>query len=296
MIQTIFDVLWGNAPIRAVQQFFGASWSWFFEAVTLLGAHEVVALVIALALWLSGRRLAYAILGVVLFALATDMLLWQLIGVPRPHGAAIIVHSQAPVSSFPSGHVVTATTVWGLLAVFGRIPKAAVVGIVLGVMLSRLYLGMHYLGDVLGGVLIGLSLLNIYRHLWPMSLCWFSRRSFRFFVILGICAPIAVLPFTIITVRAWAAFGAALGVGLGMPLEYHYVRYAPSSVPLRWQVLKVLIGLGVVGALIVAFTHIDWGTPLSDVVAFALAALWLALGAPALFAWLRLSRHPASEL
>jgi membrane-associated phospholipid phosphatase len=164
-MHNIFKVLWGTEPISAVQEFFGTGWTWFFQLVTLFGAHEVVAVVITLALWLSGRRLAYALLGIVFFAMATDMLLWQVIGVPRPSGPGIIVYTQAPVSSFPSGHVVVATTVWGLLAMYGRIPKLAVALIVLVVMISRLYLGLHYLGDVLGGVLIGLFLLGVYSRL-----------------------------------------------------------------------------------------------------------------------------------
>lgn len=53
---------------------------------------------------------------------------------------------------------------------FGRIPIVASISIVAGVMLSRLYLGVHYLVDVLGGVLIGLILVVAYQRLWPVIL------------------------------------------------------------------------------------------------------------------------------
>jgi hypothetical protein len=48
MIHDIVEILWGTEPIITIQQFFGTGWAWFFEAVTLLGAHETVAVVILL--------------------------------------------------------------------------------------------------------------------------------------------------------------------------------------------------------------------------------------------------------
>lgn len=59
--------------------------------------------------------------------------------------------------SVPSGHVNTATVLWGLLYARGKIPLwlAAVVVALVG--LSRLYLGAHYLADVLGGAVLAFS-------------------------------------------------------------------------------------------------------------------------------------------
>jgi membrane-associated phospholipid phosphatase len=291
MINDFFDMLWSTEWIQAIQQFFGTEWRWFFAAVTLLGGHEVIAIVIALALWLSGRQLAYALLGIVLLTLVTDMLLWQVVNVPRPSGPELYIYTEAPVSSFPSGHTVVATTAWGLLAVFGRIPKLAAVVMVIVVMLSRLYLGMHYVGDVLGGALVGLVLLTIYVRLWPSVTRWSAHRSFRFFMILGLGIALATLPFTLVTARAWLAFGGALGIAVGLPLEYRYVRYTPGSPPLHRQALKVLLGLGIAGVLLVGRSWLGWSTPIVGAAVFAVVALWLALGAPLLFTWLGLARH-----
>ncbi len=293
MTRSIFEFLWGNQPIQAIQQFFGLGLTWFFVPLSLLGSHEGAAAVTALALWLRGRRLAYALMGMIVFALATDMLLWQLVGVQRPSGPAIWVYANAPVSSFPSGHVVTASVVWGLLAVFGCIWKRVAVVIVLGVMLSRLYLGMHYLGDVLGGVVIGLLLLSIYVRLWPMIATWFAHRSLLFFVILGVWGPLAVLPFTLITDRAWVAFGSAFGGALGMLAEYHYVRYEPDQASLAQQAAKVLAGLGVAGMLMVVLVVANSSVLTAGV--FASVTLWLTLGAPALFSWLGLAGRAAQR-
>ncbi len=283
------EVLWNPEPIIAVQRFFGASWGWFFETITLLGAAKAMALVFALAFWISGRRLAYGLLGVVLLATVIDVLIWTLFPVQRPHDPQIIIRAKLEAPSFPSGHTVTATTLWGTLTAFGRIPIVASISIVAGVMLSRLYLGVHYLVDVLGGVLIGLILVVAYQRLWPVILRWFSGRPFRFFLILGLCVPVAVFPFTNFSPRGWEIFGAALGVGIGMPLEYWYVHYTPAKISLRKQLLKLTIGLG--GLAAIAFVpRLIGGNELAlDAITFALASLWIVFLAPMVFARMGLS-------
>jgi undecaprenyl-diphosphatase len=72
-----------------------------------------------------------------------------------------------PTSSFPSGHVAAAICMYGALAVLAneRARSALVRGLFvalavlvpLAVGLSRMYRGMHFLSDVLGGVILGVT-------------------------------------------------------------------------------------------------------------------------------------------
>lgn len=77
---------------------------------------------------------------------------WQAID-PSPHG-------------FPSGHTMAATILWGAVAwrhwsvSYPRM-VLAVGGIVSLVAISRLVLGVHYLPDVLGAVLVGIIYLGL---------------------------------------------------------------------------------------------------------------------------------------
>lgn len=70
-------------------------------------------------------------------------------------------------NSYPSGHAVTAVVFfggWALVVAFGPLattPKEALIALfcvwAAGIMWSRLALGAHYLTDVIGGALLGLS-------------------------------------------------------------------------------------------------------------------------------------------
>lgn len=289
-INSAIGVLWSAGPTNAVQEFFGPSWSWFFHAVTSLGTIYAVAVALSLGLWLSGRRLAYGLIGVVVLATAMNAVLWTLVGVPRPDDPEIVTRVHLGVSSFPSGHTVMATVLWGTLAAFSRVPWAVPALIIPGVMLSRLYLGAHFLGDVLGGALLGLLLLAGYTRLWSKVRRRLSGLSFGFFLILGLCAPFAILFFVGLSPRGWELFAVALAGGIGLPLEHRYVRFVPADVSLSRQALKVGIGLGGMTALLLALVSLPDARPILDAALLALAVLWGVLLAPALFTHLGLSK------
>jgi undecaprenyl-diphosphatase len=133
-----------------------------FQSVLIL---TVVA--VAILWWRRERVLAAAMVGTVaaqelLFTVAKDIG-----GRPRPDAALALVMETSP--SFPSGHAVRATVVFGLLAyllfrsyraVWARVLTVSVYLLaVLLVAMSRVYLGVHYVTDVWGGMLLGGALL-----------------------------------------------------------------------------------------------------------------------------------------
>ncbi|MFE9258922.1 phosphatase PAP2 family protein [Streptomyces sp. NPDC006879] len=134
-----------------------SDWVWDPSVLRLLTAG------VAAALWWRGqRRRAWWVLGTLAAAGALNNGLKLAVGRPRPQWIDPV--DSAPHAAWPSGHALTAAVVFGLLVwiLWDRVPvlvsaSVAVVS-VLGVGFTRLYLGVHWLSDVLGGWLLGSAL------------------------------------------------------------------------------------------------------------------------------------------
>ena len=130
---------------------------------TQLGSAPFLLVVGALAIWrlaAAGRKHAALLLGVAaLGGEALDQILKLCFHRPRPE--AFFGLTVPPTYSFPSGHALTATCFYGLLAALlaARMrPVAAKAGLwalaaalVALIGLSRVYMGVHYPSDVLAG-------------------------------------------------------------------------------------------------------------------------------------------------
>ena len=103
---------------------------------------------------------------------AIDQLLKILVRRPRPQGFRL---AEAPGFSFPSGHSMAAMAFYGYgiwlvrCGAFG-LPFSAAIEIVLAcailaVGVSRIYLGVHYASDVLGGFCLSFVWLILFVHL-----------------------------------------------------------------------------------------------------------------------------------
>ncbi|MEU9044286.1 MULTISPECIES: phosphatase PAP2 family protein [unclassified Kitasatospora] len=79
---------------------------------------------------------------------------------------------QPLTSSFPSGHSASAAAFATALAIESPVLGAAAAPVALGVMASRIYVGVHYPGDVLAGAALGAGAA-------ALTLRWWPRRSDR---------------------------------------------------------------------------------------------------------------------
>ncbi len=136
------------------------------QGVTLLGDPRgitVVAAVLALVLWRRGHaRLALYVVAARVGAIILSQGLKHLVDRARPVFEAPVAEALGP--SFPSGHALGSSVFWTTCAVLlvprVRWPRLLLAGAVLVAVLvsvSRVLLGVHYLSDVTGGLLLGLG-------------------------------------------------------------------------------------------------------------------------------------------
>ncbi len=124
---------------------------------------------------------------------------------PRPYWIDARLRPIAVETSYglPSGHTQSALVGWGYLAV--KINRwwlwllAAL--IIFGVSLSRLYLGEHFLVDVVAGLIIGLIILIAFMTLEPRLTRWITPRPIGFQIAAAFIASLSMIALMLI-VRA----------------------------------------------------------------------------------------------
>lgn len=147
------------------------------EVTTFLGSTAWLCAVAALAaitlLVRSATAHALRLLACLAGGTALTTTLKAVVDRPRPPLAFAVVHATG--HSFPSGHAMNSTIVYGgLLLVLGTclspraarlLLRAAGVALVVLIACSRLALGVHYFSDVVGGIFLGTTWLVFMRPL-----------------------------------------------------------------------------------------------------------------------------------
>jgi membrane-associated phospholipid phosphatase len=162
----------------------------FFQNYTLLG-DGVFSIAIFLILLLAERAaLAMQVITGYLFSGIVSQILKHAFHAPRPH--AIISNAEYPyfidgvtntgMTSFPSGHTTSVFALATLLALNTSDKRFSLIYLITAIITgySRIYLGQHFLADVLAGALTGtLSALMVYWYLRQVKVEWVGVNNER---------------------------------------------------------------------------------------------------------------------
>ncbi len=254
----------------------------FFRSVTLLGSEGFFLVLFSVIYWSVNKILGFWGLIVMPFSIfMTSEIPKDIIRLPRPDVRGVTV----PTYTFPSGHTSGAVSVWGFLAMLLKRRwlwlLAALIIVLVG--LSRVMLGYHFPGDVLGGIVTG--------SIFLVFLFWFGSKaegrnftaglSLKYLLAAAVAVPMALsfIPAT----YAPNLMGYAAGAGAGYLLEREKLNYRPDG--LWWQHLARAL----IGALVIAVITLELAPRLPSSInlftfaAFGLSTFWSTYLAPLLF-------------
>ncbi|WP_095296402.1 phosphatase PAP2 family protein [Helicobacter sp. 12S02232-10] len=161
-----FDIFW----IGCIRGETTPEWGSILSFLTHLGSVEFVILMTLLigVIFLYKKKFVFGLWFVSTIAISCILLklLKEWVRRPRPDIDGWLIHASG--FSYPSGHSVASSIFYGLLAlffiaVFQKLYAKIIFGIlcllfILFMMYARVYLGVHFPSDVLGGFLLGNSL------------------------------------------------------------------------------------------------------------------------------------------
>lgn len=273
--------------IITLQQMASPALDTIFRVVTDLGHDYVYILGILVVFWCVDRRVGHHLSVLFLFSMWLNGLVKEVVASPRPspaQGVAVMVEEDR--FSFPSGHAQGMATFWGYLAVVFRSPlfRLFCVIAILLVGLSRVYLGVHFPIDVVGGFLIGAALVFLYVLYQYFGLGNGLPRALKVF--LAIVVPLALIPIYQ-DKYSFQFTGFILGIIASNLFALEALPYNPRGGLLR-QAIKLLIGLVGFGVLYMGVRLVPAGLP--EALGYAVLAVWVTVLAPWLFIKLGLAQ------
>jgi membrane-associated phospholipid phosphatase len=319
--------------------FFQSLGAWLatpLEAITSLGYQEFYMLIMPALFWCLDAALGFRIGIMLLLSNTFSSTVKFLFQQPRPYWIDPQVTAFSAETSFglPSGHALNAMAIWGLMAASMRRKWfqwiMAVVILLIGV--SRIYLGVHFISDVLTGWLIGGILLWAFLRLEKPVAAWLRKRTFNQMALLALGSSVFLIFMFLIPgifladwqvpevwmqtalaaypgneidplsiAGAFTIAGTWFGMTLGYAWLYHRQGGFNAAGTLIQRVLRYLVGL--VGVLIFWFglglilpedpNFISYGLRFTR---YTLVGLWVSAFAPLVFQRIGLAKGPEAEI
>jgi membrane-associated phospholipid phosphatase len=285
---------WGIDVVLWFQQFspaLDAPFRW----LTFLGDQEFFMLMLPLVYWCIDRKAGSRLIFLFLLSAAFNQVAKDLLAQPRPfeYDSRVRKLTDASGGGLPSGHTQGAVVFWGFMALYWRRPWicAAAVALMVGIPLSRVYLGVHFPTDLLGGYVIGGLLLWLFTVLGPSIIERLSRQAMPMQLVLVSLLSVG-LAFADSGRGGYCNLlgGVLMGLGIGLVLERRFVHFEAGG---RWwgrlaaYLLGVIILFCIYYGLRAGFGDLE---PVSfwRFIRYALIGFWGAFGAPWIFVRLKL--------
>jgi membrane-associated phospholipid phosphatase len=167
------------------------------KVLTFLGTEEFFFVFMPFLFWCVDTALGARVGMILIFGSGLNSSLKLFFHGARPYWFDTRVKALSTETSFgfPSGHAQTAASVWGRLAADIRRQWVTIVSVILIFLigLSRIYLGVHFTSDVVGGWLFGLIVLVLFIWLEKPCVSWWQKQNFPTQIVLSIVSSLVII-------------------------------------------------------------------------------------------------------
>jgi membrane-associated phospholipid phosphatase len=255
----IEDLLFGTTLIKILQQLLAPQFNALFSAITDLGSDSFLVGIAAIIYWCFDKRQGRLLTYVLLIGAYVNFFLKLLVPWPRPPTGLRLAEQNEASFGFPSGHVQDSTTVWAWITLSFRKRIFAIIGIVLisAVGVSRIYLGLHYPAQVIGGAIVALAFVAlvslILKHI-PYRDDKMKAPLQIAFSLLTVAPLILSIPLTGDVGEAARIAGYLFGFSIGALIEERFVGFK-TNITLARRIVRIILA-GVVGAAMLGLLSI----------------------------------------
>lgn len=258
---SIPESLLGTQLIEILQNLFAPEYDWIFIAITLLGSDAFLTGLGAVIYWCVDKSRGRLVTYILFFGAYVNFFLKVLIPWPRPPIEFRIIETSETSYGFPSGHAQDSSAFWTTVSLSFRKWALTALGVVIvaAVGISRVYLGVHYPAQVIGGWAVGSAIafagMLTLRRL-PVRTSE-ARIASRLLFLVGALVPLAFAAGLGGTdgINLGRIGGYLLGFGIGSLAEIRYVRFSVQVNCVR-KVFRAAIGGTVAGLLALALTRL----------------------------------------
>ncbi|GAB4420209.1 MAG: hypothetical protein Kow002_08420 [Anaerolineales bacterium] len=295
--------------------------------LSFLGTEEFYILILPILYWCIDAAMGLRVGVVMLFSSGLNFILKVPFRGPRPYWLSADVKPLWAETSFgiPSGHAQNAVAVWGTAAGYFKRGWAWAVAVflMLGIGISRVFLGAHFVQDMLLGWLVGLAVLTLFLRYWDAVAAWAKKQStgmqilYAFLLSIGLVmigAVVVSASSDFVMPEAWLQNASRIGDEEPAPVALSGILTSAGTLfgmlagvaylaprggwqvsgPVAKRALRYIVGL--IGVLVIwyglgaVFPRGESLLPyVLRFVRYALLGLWVSAGAPVVFMKLKLS-------
>ncbi len=228
---------------------------YFFYFISEFGSSIIILLLVTIIYWCINKEKGRHIAFICFFTICINNSLKGLFNAKRPFQyegkehlrklADSSLSDGASGTSFPSGHSQNSASIYSSLFVNFKHKGVRVFAVCLIILvpISRLYLGVHFPGDVVVGLILGIAATLLLTFL----LNKFPKKEFLICLILIIFVfPAIFIPN--IAKDFFKGYGLMIGLLGGSWLEKKYVNFEIAK-SLKTNILRYLVGIVIIGGL-----------------------------------------------